>query len=211
MSDQIIMNTEKPSMLFEDCFQEGMGTEQMAPLLYSLVRFLRPQRILEIGLGYTTPFLIKGLEHNEQIQIDGNADMEYFEKPYDPRIICIDDMSNKESSASQAALKFKDNKYVTVIESTFQGKAKEIKNKFGMIDFAWFDCGSYTEYGQFLLEYLPICSSYVIFHYTYTDSKPNPNSKAIDLFVPLSDWERVDMIEPHKFRQGSFSMIRRRT
>jgi len=211
MSDQIIMNTEKPTMLFEDCFQEDMGTEQMAPLLYSLVRFLRPQRILEIGLGYTTPFLIKGLEHNEQIHIDGNADMEYFEKPYDPKIICIDDMSNKESSAAKSALKFKDNKYVTVIESKFQGKAKEIKNKFGMIDFAWFDCGSYTEYGQFLLEYLPICSSYVIFHYTYTDSKPNPNSKAIDLFVPLSDWERVDMIEPHKFRQGSFSMIRRRT
>jgi len=46
MFDQIKMNTDKPSMPFEDCFQQGMGTEHMAPLLYSLIRFVRPQRIL---------------------------------------------------------------------------------------------------------------------------------------------------------------------
>jgi predicted O-methyltransferase YrrM len=90
MFDQIKVDEDKPPMPYEDCFQQGMGTELMAPLLYSLIRFVRPQRILEIGLGYTTPWLIKGLEDNEQIHIDGNADMDYFGKPYDPKIIfCI--------------------------------------------------------------------------------------------------------------------------
>ena len=211
MFDHMKVEKQKPTMPYEDCFQQGMGTEQMAPLLYSLVRFLRPQRILEIGLGYTTPFLVKGLENNEQIHIDGNADMEYFRQPYDPNLIRIDDMRDKESSASQAALKFKDNKYVTVIESLFQGKAKEIKDKFGMIDFAWFDCGGHEEYGQFLKEYLPICSGYVLFHYTYYRGKPNPNYTEIETYVSNEEWERVDMIEPHKYRQGSFTMIKRRT
>ena len=64
MFDQIKVDEDKPSMPFEDCFQLGMGTEHMAPLLYSLIRFVRPQRILEIGLGYTTPFLIKGFQLN---------------------------------------------------------------------------------------------------------------------------------------------------
>ena len=40
------------------------GTEAMAPLLHSLVRFHRPQTIVEIGYGYTTPFLAQGLADN---------------------------------------------------------------------------------------------------------------------------------------------------
>ena len=121
-----------------------------------------------------------------------------------------DDMSDKESSASQSAMKFKDNKFVTVIESLFQGKAQEIKDKFGMIDFAWFDCGGHKEYGEFLKEYLPICSGYVLLHYTYYRGKPNPNFTEIETYILNEEWERIDMIEPHKYRQGSFTMIKRR-
>ena len=208
--DRIDVKGEKPKKPFDECFQEGMGTELMAPLLYSLVRFVRPQTILEIGLGYTTPWLAKGIEDNGEIHLDGNADMNYFKKPYNPQMICIDDMSDKESSASQAALKFKDNKYVTLIESSFQGKAQEIKDEFGMIDFAWFDCGGHKEYGEFLKEYLPICSGYVLLHYTYYRGKPNPNYTEIETYVSNEEWERIDMIEPHKYRQGSFTMIKRR-
>jgi len=210
MFDQIKVDEDKPSMPFEDCFQEGMGTEQLAPLLYSLIRFLRPQRILEIGLGYTTPFLVEGLENNEQLHIDCNADIEYLKQPYNPKIICIDDMSDKVSSASQAALKYKNNKYVTVIESFFQGKAQDIKDKFGMIDFAWFDCGGTKEYGEFIKEYLPICSGYVLFHYTYYKGKPNHNFTEIKNYISSEHWEQINMIEPHKYRQGSFTMIKRK-
>ncbi|MGW5231261.1 class I SAM-dependent methyltransferase [Streptomyces nodosus] len=34
-----------------------MGTEVVAPLLAHLVRLIRPRRVLEVGMGYTTPFL----------------------------------------------------------------------------------------------------------------------------------------------------------
>jgi predicted O-methyltransferase YrrM len=40
------------------------GTELMAPLLYSLVRSLRPRRLIEVGMGYTTPFIAQALEDN---------------------------------------------------------------------------------------------------------------------------------------------------
>jgi len=39
----------------------GMGTEVVAPLLEHLVHLVRPRRVLEIGMGYTTPFLARAL------------------------------------------------------------------------------------------------------------------------------------------------------
>lgn len=41
-----------------------MGTENMAPLLYTLVRFVKPRRLLEIGAGYTSLFLLQALRDN---------------------------------------------------------------------------------------------------------------------------------------------------
>ena len=46
---------------YEDHYRKGMGTENVGALLRSLVRMVRPNRILEIGAGYTTPFLLEGL------------------------------------------------------------------------------------------------------------------------------------------------------
>jgi hypothetical protein len=41
-----------------------MGTETMAPLLYNLMRFLRPKVVVEGGMGYTTPFFAEALRDN---------------------------------------------------------------------------------------------------------------------------------------------------
>lgn len=45
-------------------YSPEFGTENMAPLLHSLVRFHRPQKIVELGYGYSTPFLAQGLADN---------------------------------------------------------------------------------------------------------------------------------------------------
>lgn len=38
----------------------------MGPLLYSLLRFLKPVKCLEIGAGYTSAFLLQALEDNHR-------------------------------------------------------------------------------------------------------------------------------------------------
>lgn len=43
-----------------------MGTEVVAPLLSYLIHMVRPTRVLEVGMGYTTPFLAKALAEIER-------------------------------------------------------------------------------------------------------------------------------------------------
>jgi hypothetical protein len=54
---------------FMDAVQElyvpSMGSDVMAPLLYSLIRFVRARTVLEVGMGYTTPFIARALKDND--------------------------------------------------------------------------------------------------------------------------------------------------
>jgi hypothetical protein len=50
--------------LVKPLYDMHMGVENMGPLLYTLVRFVKPQRVLEIGAGYTTVFLLMALKDN---------------------------------------------------------------------------------------------------------------------------------------------------
>lgn len=107
----------------------GMGTENVGPFLASLMQLLRPERVLEVGMGYTTPFLAGSLAHAEALAdeerkvlahkterhlADGKdldeswlfqdpalaAPASYLE-PYRPRLAAIDDLSIPESSAGR--------------------------------------------------------------------------------------------------------------
>ena len=54
------------TMKNEEWWVPGYGTEKVGPFLESLVGLARPQRILELGMGYTTPFLLNGLKENTE-------------------------------------------------------------------------------------------------------------------------------------------------
>ena len=41
-----------------------MGAENLGPLLYSYVRFTKPARVLEVGAGYTSMFILQALRDN---------------------------------------------------------------------------------------------------------------------------------------------------
>ncbi|HEX6473245.1 MAG TPA: hypothetical protein VF069_29405 [Streptosporangiaceae bacterium] len=104
-----------------------MGTEAVAPLLAALVRLVRPQRVLEIGMGYTTPFLAGALAEVEaetraqsaaliaktRPYLERGAPLDedwlnaepallapgYYANEYRPRLVAVDDLSIPESSS----------------------------------------------------------------------------------------------------------------
>ena len=196
-------------MEHKEHYRKGMGTENVGPLLRTLVQMVRPQRILEIGAGYTTPFILDGLKANEEMFDDGNLDPSYkkwYESNNDPRLVVID----------TDPLPQLDSKYVEHIQGKFQGRSQELFEKYGEFDMIWFDCGAPQEYHDFLTEYWDICSHYMIFHYTFFQGQPTTAidiiSGSIDGWTRLtgcSNVQRIDILEPHKAEQGSITMLKK--
>lgn len=201
----------KPKPLeYPEHFRPGMGTEATAPFLRSMVEMLRPERILEVGAGYTTPFLLEGLVNNEQVYNDGNLSEDYLKNySYDPKLVVIDDMSLADLAKRPGMEFILKSKYVDFVIGDFRGQAESLISKYGKFDFVWFDCGGPEEYQAFLEEYWKICSSYVFFHFTYTDGSPNSNLEII-LSRISGDPFIIDIIEPHKRRQGSITIVKKK-
>ena len=196
-------------MEHEKHFRRGMGTANVGPLLRTLVQMIRPQRILEVGAGYTTPFLLDGLKANEEIFDDGNLDPSYkkwYESNNGPCLVVID----------TDPLPQLDSKYVEHIHGKFQGKSQELFDKYGEFDLFWFDWGAPQDYQDFLTEYWNICSHYMIFHYTFFQGQPTTDidiiSGSIDGYARLygaNNVQRIDILEPHKAGQGSKTMLKK--
>ena len=192
-------------LLHSEWHRKGQGTEAVGPFLQSLITLSRPQRVLELGAGYTTPFLIEGLENNKDIFIDPECiNQEYLsEVNYDPKMVIIDN-----TMGGEVRKRVKDYDYVDVVFDNFQGKARELHDKYGKFDFVWMDCGGPSEYVSFMKEYWDICSDYIIFHYTYVGRKPNELLGWIQLYAKDYDYH-LDIIEPHKIHQCGLTILRK--
>lgn len=190
-------------------YRSGLGTENVGPFLRSMVQILRPNRILEIGAGYTTPFLLEALVNNERVLNDSNVKEEYLSNySYDPKLVVVDDMSLGDLSKRPGMKSMLQSKYFNFLEGIFQGKAAQLKEEYGVFDLVWFDCGDHQAYEEFVSEYWDICSSYIIFHFTYLDGKPNLNLTSI-LNGIRGNPSMIDIVEPHKTRQGSLTIIKK--
>jgi tetratricopeptide (TPR) repeat protein len=197
-----------PSPLeYEEFYRKGMGTENVGGFLRALAQMVRPNRILEIGAGYTTPFLLEALINNERVFNDGNLDEAYFKNyDYAPKLVVIDDMSLDDLMIKPGMNNLITSKYIDFIEGKFEDKADLLLNKYKNFDFVWFDCGGTTEYEIFMDQYWHLCSGYVLFHFTYSNGKPNSNHNAL-LDKIIGNPSIFDIVEPHKNRQGSITMI----
>ncbi len=190
-------------------YRPGMGTENVAGFLRSMLMMLRPKRVLEIGAGYTTPFLLEGLINNERVFDDGNLSESYFKNyTYEGKLVIIDDQSLGELKKTEGMKDIIESNYTEFIEGRFEGKAKELYNKYGNFDFVWFDCGGPNEYISFIEEFWEYCSNYIFFHFTYWDGKPNMNHKIIYDHIKGNP-AIIDIVEPHKKRQGSITMVKK--
>ena len=191
-------------------YRAGMGTENVGGFLRAMAQMLRPKNILEIGAGYTTPFLLEALINNERVYDDGNLEPAYFKGyVYDSKLVVIDNMSLGELSSKPGMADIISSKYTEFIEGDFEGKVDILREKYGDFDFVWFDCGGNNEYKNFIDEYWDICSGYIFFHFIYSNGIPNGIHDIIRNNV-TGNPSIFDIIEPHKSRQGSITMVRKK-
>ena len=188
---------------FPEYYEKGSGTENVGPLLGSLIRMVRPKNILEIGAGYTSPFIAEALKENKQFDPDVISEHYILEKVinYDPKYVIIDNFKDNPKG-------FPIPECTEFINKPFQRQSQYLKRKYGTFDFVWFDCGGVWEYEKFIDEYWDLCTEYVLFHYTYHNGEPDASLDAI-LDNISGEYQQIDLIEPYKNSQGSLTMIKR--
>lgn len=233
-----------------------MGTELVGPLLYSLVRSTRAERVLEVGAGQTTLLLVKALADNlrdiaeerrllaakqerfdpawldseDAVRRDERevlawleddpplVDPRYLARTYAPVCISVDDTSSPFSSATRVADAVKRAGLPDILQvhsADFREAAGAEGIAGTVFDLAWFDCGGYPEYRDFLSLYwdrIDADGGLVVLHYTLTV----PSNERI--LAELEEdrrrgtrgrFELLSLLEPHKLMQNSCTLLRR--
>ena len=106
-------------------YNPHMGVENAGPLLYSLVRFTKCRKIVEVGAGYTTLFLLQALKDNDDemkrvVDLNNEGRLRMLDYPFGtPRLdewaslspsnpslksslLCIDNCDHQKETASGA-------------------------------------------------------------------------------------------------------------
>ena len=104
-------------------YNPHMGVENAGPLLYSFVRFVKSRRIVEVGAGYTTLYLLQALKDNDVemqrvVDLDLDGRLRLLDYPFGtPRLkewlpsasadtssslLCIDNCEHQRETASSA-------------------------------------------------------------------------------------------------------------
>ncbi|MEU1330194.1 hypothetical protein [Streptomyces sp. NPDC005865] len=220
----------------------GMGTEAVAPFLAGLIRMTRPRRVLEVGSGYTTPFLAAALagaqeqaaEESRQLAaktrpylragtpLDDDwlraepalaAPAAYLE-PYRPRFVAVDDRSIPESSAGQVEDVLDElglTGRVTFVDASLREADAALPEDFAPIDFAWVDAWDCLYFLDHFLDRINPAGGVVVLHYLMT----YPEGEAILRYLAglqrarPGELEVLNLLEAHKLRQNSVTMIRR--
>lgn len=210
-----------------ELFVPEMGTENVAPLLYWLIRMLRPRRVVEIGMGYTTAYLAKAVADNaaadrnergllaraERGPIPKALD-EYYDDPHEPVLICIDRMADSSSSAPRAWQTLTElglDQNCRVIESDLRGSAPAVAELVGGIDFAWVDTWDTLAFVREYWDLLNANGGILAVHYLLT----YPEGRAVQKYLQSlrgpdgGRLEMLNLLEPHKYAQNSLSVMRR--
>jgi hypothetical protein len=191
-------------------FEPGLGTEGAAFLLYALVKMARPRTALEVGLGYTTPFLAAALaDARAEFEADrrllaepdrGQPRLEvlippFYRQDYRPRLLAIDDFSLEGSSAPRVVEVLETlglQEVVQVREGDFRGHSKHLTPEDLPLDFVWFDCGGPRDYVDFIREYWPLINDdhgLLVLHFTYWTVEMRRGGESVPAIIssPITD------------------------
>ncbi|KAJ1460405.1 hypothetical protein M885DRAFT_433706, partial [Pelagophyceae sp. CCMP2097] len=214
-----------------------MGAENMRPLLYSIARFVKCKRnrprVLEVGAGYTSLFLLQALEDNARelelyrLRLARTARCgampwsvdSYFDTPHEPVLHVIDNIQCRAQahttahrvSAAAKGLGISSARLVVHVQDAFNADlpcALAADEPFS--DFVWIDLGAAARVEHFFDDWWPRVDprgGVVIIHSTLTNAKRRAAS------VSRLDGPHAlarDFLEPHKMFQNSCSIFQKR-
>ena len=142
---------------------------------------------------------------------------EYYATAHRPRLISVDLHSSPFSSSQRVARAVEE----LGLAGWYQPRDRDFRDVAqvldadDVVDFAWFDCGGYQEYRDFVDLYWDRVrpdGGVLVLHYTLT--VPNHERVLTELAAQQGSpargsFEMLSLLEPHKLMQNSLTMIRR--
>jgi len=218
----------------EPLYDMHMGVENMAPLLYSLLRFHKPRRILEVGAGYTSVFLLQALKDNAtemamyaQLIADGKCNCDgtpwaiedFVHSDTFGVLECVDNLEHASTTAQKILEAAEKLDLLDHLDLYFQD-AWEFADKEEhqqQLDIVWLDFGQGEKVGQFIDKVWSRIrpGGLVLCHSTLTNSLTRDwlekmRARANDVTDVLGSFATFSMREPHKLFQNSFSIFQKR-
>ena len=142
---------------------------------------------------------------------------EYYVADYAPVLTIIDDVSHPATSAhlvEKAAADLGLEHILKFQKGDFRGMSSSLPREILPFDFVWFDCGSFPHYSAFLSEYWPLINpqhGLLLLHSTLTNVQLRPvvlDLKLRQATDSFQKFELLSLLEPHKWRQNSVTLIR---
>ena len=210
----------------------SMGTEHMGPMLYAMIKFIRPHRILEIGSGLTTLFILAALKEIsdlEKVEFNGkqsnyNLDFknhDYYQMQH-PKF-CLhtfDNFKHPKTSAGHVvkiASELGLESFLKFWNTEYQNLPKVLNKDDQIFDMIWCDVGGLQNYVTQLNMLGPLLPNhidgYLIFHSTLSNVHGLAFLNQIKLDIlsgKMPNFEIMSFFEPHKNRQNSFTILRKK-
>ena len=215
----------------EQLISKTMGTEHMSPLLYSLIKFIRPHRCLEIGGGLSTIYILAALkeiyelEKEEMSNKESNFDLslknkDYYNLKHPDFILHSFDMLNHPLTSANKILevskKLELDKHLKFYNEDYKNLVKLIPKEEQEFDFIWCDLGGLQHYFSYQDLLLPMISEnrggYIIFHSTLSNVHGLAFLSQLKLKLnngSMPNFELISFFEPQKMRQNSCTILRK--
>ena len=216
-------------------YNPHMGVENLGPFLYSFLRFTKQRRIVEIGAGYTSLWILQALKENddelERIRKLQQQDccmllnypwvvpsivQDYDKEP--ASLLCIDNCEHQKETATGASAVAKS----LGLESYLQfqkGDAFELELEPNSVDVLWCDFGV----GSRMRDYVSSSwkslrpGGFLLCHSTLTNENTRNWLEAVRTKSPQEvtgispdEFVELSLLEPHKHYQNSITLIQKR-
>ena len=208
-----------------DLISQSMGTEVVAPFLYNLIMFERPRKVLEIGAGYTSIYILKALFDCDSLikeeKNNGNSNNlinpNYFNNIRPAQLHIIDNFAHGKTNADKVSQKAKDMGFEGLLkfhEGDFFNFADKLPKEDLPFDLIWLDCGDLNAYEHFKNFYFPLVNKnggLILIHSLQTNFHGQmflKNLKLEQATVNFNKYELISILEPHKLRQNSLTILK---
>jgi hypothetical protein len=216
-------------------YNPHMGVENVGPFLYTFLRLTKKKKIVEIGAGYTSLWILKALQDNDQeleqiqklqqasqcklLNHEWTVDTELHKISQEPsRLLCVDNCKHQKETATGAGGVAKSLGLDPYLEFR-KGDAFDLDLGTETVDVLWCDFGVGSRMAEFMASTWTCIrpGGFLICHSTITNENTRKwlnsmRQRASEEITGIDPDEYVELslLEPHKRYQNSVSIIQKR-